>query len=446
MNHPTANQGFARRSALVAAFGMITLGAAHPVVAEQPAPVARPDQGAERLDTLKQHDQKLETIRDEQEKARQSEAKLRREIESISADRRKLNAQLIATASRVRAVEASLAETEARLQPLTSPERSLRTSLDGRRAVIAEVLAALQRMGRRPPPAVLVRPDDALQAVRSAIMLGAVLPEMHAEAARLAGDLGDLVRLSQEIAAEHERMQRDRASLGEEQQRLALLTAERQRQLAETESALAQTRSKAIALAHEASTLQDLIAKLEQGLDSARRAARTAAHGKPEGPAGAGGQADSGRLMPAIAFASAHGALPLPVNGVTIREFGDADGRGGTEKGLLVATRSRAQVTAPCDGWVVYAGQFRSYGQLLILNAGGGYHVLLAGMDRISVDIGQFVLTGEPVAAMGNGSQVAAILATGSSQPVLYVEFRKGGTPIDPSPWWATSEGKKARG
>jgi septal ring factor EnvC (AmiA/AmiB activator) len=94
----------------------------------------------------------------------------------------------------------------------------------------------------------------------------------------------------------------------------------------------------------------------------------------------------------------------------------------------------------------VYAGTFRSYGQLLILNAGGGYHVLLAGMDRISVDIGQFVLTGEPVAVMGSGSKVAAILATGSSQPVLYVEFRKDGTPVDPSPWWATSEGEKARG
>jgi septal ring factor EnvC (AmiA/AmiB activator) len=82
----------------------------------------------------------------------------------------------------------------------------------------------------------------------------------------------------------------------------------------------------------------------------------------------------------------------------------------------------------------------------LILNAGDGFHVLLAGMDRISVDIGQFVLTGEPVAVMGCGSRVAAILATGSSQPVLYVEFRKDGTPIDPGPWWATSEGEKARG
>ena len=94
---------------------------------------------------------------------------------------------------------------------------------------------------------------------------------------------------------------------------------------------------------------------------------------------------------------------------------------------------------------MVYAGAFRSYGQLLILNAGGGYHVLLAGMDRISVDLGQFVLTGEPVAVMGDGSQ-AATVTTEPKQPVLYVEFRKDGTPIDPSPWWATNEGEKVRG
>ena len=91
------------------------------------------------------------------------------------------------------------------------------------------------------------------------------------------------------------------------------------------------------------------------------------------------------------------------------------------------AFRSRpvtgAQVTAPCDGWVVFAGNFRSYGQLLIINAGGGYHVLLAGMERITVDLGQFVLTGEPVAVMGKrasdgDSRDARLLTTGTSYRV----------------------------
>jgi septal ring factor EnvC (AmiA/AmiB activator) len=138
--------------------------------------------------------------------------------------------------------------------------------------------------------------------------------------------------------------------------------------------------------------------------------------------------------------------LPIPVNGTRIKEFGVPDGVGGTEKGVSIAARAAAQVTAPCDAWVVYAGPFRNYGQVLILNAGGGYHVVLAGMERISVNVGQFVLTGEPVAIMGNGAQGSTIRAANSERPVLYVEFRKDGTPVDPSPWWATGKGEKVRG
>ncbi|OYY63425.1 MAG: hypothetical protein B7Y61_21855, partial [Rhizobiales bacterium 35-66-30] len=122
---------------------------------------------------------------------------------------------------------------------------------------------------------------------------------------------------------------------------------------------------------------------------------------------------------------------------------GAPDGLGSTEKGLTMATRAGAQVAAPSDGWVVYAGPFRSYGQLLIINAGGGYHILMAGMERITVDLGQFVLTGEPVAVMGNGPRAAN---SASGQPHLYVEFRKDGISIDPAPWWAATDSQKVRG
>lgn len=151
-------------------------------------------------------------------------------------------------------------------------------------------------------------------------------------------------------------------------------------------------------------------------------------------------------MSPAVAFASAKGLFAMPVNGTKIRGFGGSDGAGGTEKGISLATRPGAEVTTPCDGWVVYAGPFRSYGQLLILNAGGGYHVLIAGMERISVNIGQFVLTGEPIATMGTTSRIASILAANVSRPVLYIEFRKDGVPIDSGPWWAANEGEKVRG
>src|SRR6185437_5083662 len=266
-----------------------------------------------------------------------------------------------------------------------------------------------------------------------------VIPELRQQAQAVANDLAELVKLRNDITAERDNLKKEMASIESDRARMTALIGERQRQQAERETALAAERARAVDLVRQADNLKDLIEKLESGLDKdAREAARPNA--KP------GVARDPGRLAPSVNFASLRGHVPLPVNGVKIRDFGASDSAGGTEKGLSIATRAGAQVTAPADAWVVYAGPFRSYGQLLILNTGGGYHVLLAGMERISVDLGQFVLAGEPVAVMGSGSQIAAILATGSSQPVLYVEFRKDGIPVDPGPWWAASQGEKVRG
>lgn len=441
---------FDPRAALIAGLTLaLPAGVVSPVIAQEhdqariPLVVAQADK-SEKLDALKQREQDLQAARDAQRKSAETETALKQEIEQIGADRRKLNQSLIDAAAKLRGVESKIAATEARLQPLNANEENIRKSLDGRRNVIGEVLAALQRMGHRPPPALIASPEDALQSVRTAMVLGAVLPEMRQQVDALARDLAGLINVRKQIATERDQLTAEMASLDGERTRMAALVGERQKQEAEREKALAAERGRATDLARQVDNLKDLIAKLEQGLDPATRAAREAGRGE-SGPALAALH-DPGRLAPAVAFASLRGRIPIPVNGVKLREFGAPDGSGGIEKGLTVATRAGAQVTAPADGWVVYAGPFRSYGQLLILNVGGGYHVLLAGMDRISVDLGQFVLTGEPVAVMGNGSHIAAVLATGSSQPVLYIEFRKDGSPVDPGPWWAAGEGEKVRG
>ncbi len=414
-----------------------------------PLTVPTPSHAQSVLEKLREHDRELEAIRQKQRQIAETEARLKREIGSIGDDRRKLNQSLIDSAARLRAGEAKVTAAEARLKPLDESERGIRQSLDGRRAAIAEVLASLQRIGRNPPPAMMVRPEDALASIRTAIMLGAVLPDMRVQAESLAADLADLVRIRRDILDEKARLKRDADALSEERQRTALLIEERQKKQIETEKAIAAERRKSAELARQADDLKDLIGKLEQNLDKKTRAARAADRGTGDksgnGRIDLAALKDPGRLNPAVAFASARGHLPLPVNGVRIREFGASDGTGTSEKGLSIATRAGAQVTSPCDGWVVYAGSFRNYGQVLILNAGGGYHVVLAGMEQISVDVGQFVLTGEPVAVMGSG-RVAATLSSGSSQPVLYVEFRRDGTPVDPSPWWAAGEGEKVRG
>jgi septal ring factor EnvC (AmiA/AmiB activator) len=430
---------------LTASFAGLILSPATAQVA-----AAAPQAAAPSSDVIKQREQELDAARAQQKSAAELQEKLKADIAAIGQDRSKLNQQLIDIAASVRGVETRIGDAEARLRPLDAREQRIRTSLDARRSEIVEVLAALQRAGRRAPPALLVRPEDALQSLRTAMLLGSVVPEMRAQAERLVGDLSELISLRKTIAAERDQLAVDRDKLKGDQVQLASLVDERQRKQNAIEKDMEAEGARALMLARQADSLQGLIAKMEQDLKSAAKAAATASlQGTPaalNGKLNLGALKDPGRLSPAIAFASAKGLFALPVNGVKIRGFGGSDGVGGAEKGISLATRAGAQVTTPCDGWVVYAGPFRSYGQLLILNAGGGYHVLIAGMERISVNIGQFVLTGEPVATMGTTSQVASILAANASQPVLYIEFRKDGTPIDPGPWWAANEGEKVRG
>jgi septal ring factor EnvC (AmiA/AmiB activator) len=427
---------------------LLIAGFAGASLAQAQTAAPTPQAAAVSPDAIKQREQELETARALQRSAEQAQAKLKAEITSLGQDRTQLNQQLIDTAANVRTVETKIGEAETRLQTLNGREQEMRASLDSRRGDIIEVLAALQRAGRRSPPALLVRPEDALKSLRTAMLLGAVVPELRGRAEKIASELGELVALRRNIAAERDQLAGDRDKIRDDQTRLGALVDERQRQQASRQKDLDAENARAIALSRQVGDLQGLIAKMEQDLQSAARAAAAAkeAEAKATAKSGPAGFKDRSRTSPAIAFASAKGMLPLPVNGPKVRDFGGSDSVGGVQKGISLATRPGSQVTTPCDGWVVYAGPFRSYGQLLILNAGGGYHVLIAGMERISVNIGQFVLTGEPVATMGSTSQVASILATNASQPVLYVEFRKDGTPIDPGPWWAANEGEKVRG
>lgn len=388
---------------------------------------------------LKRHDQELDAIRAKQRQSVDSQAKLKLQIDALSADRRTLNAQLIAAAARVRDVEGKIAAAQQRLGELDRHQQALQKTLEQRRSEVIEILAALERVGHYPPPALLVRPEDALASLRTAITLASLLPQMRARAAVLVAGLADLSGVRRDMVAQRASLSQDLDQLAFDQLRLNMLVDARQKKQADAEQALASEQQQAVELAQRADNLKDLIVKLETSLNTNPAAARAVGTGHP----GLAALNDPGRLTPAVAFADLRGQLHLPVNGNPIRRFGDANGTGGTQKGVSIAAAPGAEITAPCDSWVVYAGPFRSYGQLLILNAGDGYHVLMAGMERISVDLGQFVLTGEPVAVMGGQTPASA---AESKQPVLYVEFRKGGTPIDPSPWWATNEGEKVRG
>jgi septal ring factor EnvC (AmiA/AmiB activator) len=441
-----------RRTAPALGFAAMALLAASALAFPQSA-FADPAPPEPNSDDKAKQEMQLRGVEDTMRASEEQRRRIEADIETIRADRARLNAALIDTTAKVQEAERQIDAANARLATLVGSESALRRSLDSRRGVIADVLGVLQRMGRSPPPAILVRPRDMTQAIRAAMLLGSVLPDLKAETVALAQDLDELADLRKSIASENESLSQRAESLTKDKERLTALVAARQQSLADAEGALGSERDRAAELARQAASLKELIARMESEIAPARaaaaasRAADEAAAAEVQTRASAAKTKDPARLRPALAFADVKGQLALPAAGSILKGFGAPDAFGGTEKGVSIATPAAATVASPIDGWIAFSGPYRTYGQLLIINAGGGYYMVLAGMDRINVGVGQFVLAGEPVASMGDGSaRTAAAAAIGAAQPILYIELRKDGAAIDPGPWWAKADSEKARG
>lgn len=417
---------------------------------------------------------KLESLKQEFDTSVERQKALEAQSEEIARDVAQTRKSLISTAAKVQAREAEVSASEARLAELAATEKDLLAQLETRRARIAGLLGALARLDRNPPPALAVKPDDAIGAVRGAILMGKAVPELRADAAALKSRLDALLSLRDSMLKERETLSQATASLERDRTELERLLASklaRQKKLtaaAETEEA------RASRLSREATDLNDLISQLESQAQTRLPQSRPAP--KPLRPAappvvaprpqnGTPANTEMAVLTPPSQpaalpssrhFSEAKGLLRLPATGLLLSGFGEPDGAGGHREGMTIATRPGAQVVAPFDGKIVYAGPFRRYGQLLILSVGEGYHVLLAGLAGIDGVVGQMVLAGEPVGRMGSEEEAksqsssAQIGKSGQKtatdgRPSLYIEFRKDSDPIDPRPWLMMSD-KKARG
>ncbi|MBN9310372.1 peptidoglycan DD-metalloendopeptidase family protein [Devosia sp.] len=370
---------------------------------------------------------------------------LKKEIADMQGDRNKQNAALIAAAERVKRAETDIAALEDKLGDLIVQELEVRGRLDGADNNISNVLAALERISRNPPPALIVNPSDALGSARSAILISAILPELQAKADAVMADLRHLGEIKAEALKQQEQLEANLQVLEEEQLRITSLIAARKENENRATTALAAEEAEAQALADKATSLKQLIDELQ------KRAAAVSTAAQATAAANAGGAAptldkdtvklalaNTNRSEPAVPFAQAKGFLTMPSSGVTVIDYGAGDGFGGISRGLSIVTRAEAQVVAPADGWVLFAGNYLNYGQIVILNAGQDYTLLLAGLAKVDVQLGQFVMMGEPVGTMGSqtiGRTVAT--SAGVSRPTLYIEMRKNNEPVDPTGWWA---------
>ncbi|MEQ1768943.1 MAG: peptidoglycan DD-metalloendopeptidase family protein [Devosia sp.] len=377
--------------------------------------------------------------------------RLKAEIEAMRGDRGKQNAALIAAGERLKLAEADVAAVEQKIGDLIVQELETRGRLDGADGSISNVLAALERITRNPPPALIVDPSDALGSARSAMLISAILPQLQARAAAVMGDLAKLNDIKGQAEAEEDRLRANFDILEEEQLRIATLIAAQKENEQTAQATIAAEEQLASDLSAKAAALKQQI----DGLSRRAQAVQTAAEATENANNGARPTLDDEtvrlalanmeRTEPAVPFLSAKGYLAFPANGVTVINYGDGDGFGGISKGVSVVTRAGASVMAPADGWVLYKGDYLNYGQIVILDAGQDYTILLAGLAGVSVDPGQFVLMGQQLGTMGSRT-IGRTVATnaGAQNPTLYIEMRKDSAPIDPTGWWTFTTATQA--
>lgn len=363
--------------------------------------------------------EKLKSVEQSIKQSTAHEADLATKAAKLKQESDALKQRAVAAAAREQESEVTLNALEDRIADLTAKEGAAMATLDRRRAQFAVVIAALERMALHPPVALIALPESPADTVRSALLLRSAVPEVEARAKSLRHDLDALAGLREGLAAARTKLTADRETLDQQRQSLMALSAEKAKLAGKTEAEREAARAKSEHLAAEAKDLRDLIARLADSRKR-ERAGETAKAGR------------SAAREPKVASLPPAGAEPggatdgLPVAGRIVRRFGDKDDYGQPAKGVSVRVRGTASVVAPRAGTVVFAGPFRGLGQLLIIQYGAEYHLLLAGLSRIDAAVGDHVLAGEPV---------GWIDASKDAHPTLYMELRRNGRPVNPLPW-----------
>ena len=409
---------------------------------------------------------KLESLEQQLEQSQAERNHVQAQASTTTRALAAVRADMIALAKEIQDQENSLTVLENRTVQLEAEGKRMTQTLGLRETQMTDVLMALERLALRPTDALTINPLSPVDAVRSAILLRSVLPSIRHSSATLQIELKELYRVRAEIVAHRQEAAAGAAALLEKHKRLDGLAREK----AEKREVLL-ARGEDIDLrvnriAREAEDLRVLFAKLAE--EKSRRdaeARKRAAQSPPEKaaappvnltpppgtapglkspqpepkvaslPPASGSNPGDNEEAVTLSFTKARGTMPFPVAGSLTGRYGGAGQTPGDAgllaKGITITARAGAQVVAPFDGLVAFAGPFRGYGRLLIIEHSEGYHTLLAGFRHIDAVVGQRVLAGEPVGVMVD-----------QGTPTLYVELRRDGQSINPLPWLADRSGK----
>ncbi len=397
------------------------------------------------------------------ERRRAAEAATER-ARALAEEEIRLAERRVEAAARAQAAEALVDEARQQLIAARRDGQAASAEMSRRAAALRPLLPVMLRLSLWPAETVLAVPGEPDDALRGALVLRGLVRRLEEEAAAL--------RLAEQAAQEAERRAaREAESLAtaeaaarEAEAALEQELAEARRRRGAAEDAEERAATRAAEAAARAGDLADVLARLERerqrreaeeranaaarAAEAARRAAeearerrlaeaaraRAAERAAEEARAEARNRT-ANRAAPreeppprqAAAPVVPTGGRAVPVAGRVATQWGEAVA-GGPHRGITYAAAGGARVVSPCNGRAVFAAPFRSFGLLLIVDCGAGYHFVLAGLDRLDASAGQRLLAGEPIGVLGGAG------AAGGS---LYVELRRNGQPVDPRPWFA---------
>lgn len=337
----------------------------------------------------------------------------------------RLAARAALLAGRVQEAEAAIEASEARVALLDMRIAAQRRKLAQRQGKIVDLLAALETLSRRPPALAFVQPGSVRDTSRIALLLDGMIPVIRARTADLREELAAYRTLRNRAAAARTQLAQARTRLEESRQLLARAEQERRNAATDLATKSMLESDRALALSVEARDLKDLMGKLDADAQLRNRLASL------PGPIPRPSHIPANALPPVDARVQAAAAavaiktqsgLVLPVLGTVTAGFGELSDAGIRSRGLTLHTRAGAQVIAPAAGRIAYAGPFREFGKIVIVEHGDGLTSLLAGLDRLDVSVGQKVAAGGPVGQMGD------------TQRDLMLEVRQNGDPVNPLP------------
>ncbi|HNS45375.1 MAG TPA: peptidoglycan DD-metalloendopeptidase family protein, partial [Alphaproteobacteria bacterium] len=335
----------------------------------------------------------LSSINKQMEAQKSEQEDLEKQAKSLEKGMKGLKKDLISIAGKVQDYETSMRELEERLSQLRKNKSDLTNSLSKQKKSIADLVLALERIRRLPPETLVARPDAPLETAQAATVLSSILPELDSRAKRLKLDLDELQKIEGELTDKQASLKETTEKLKTDQVKLDKLMDEREKSLKDTKKQVAKREESIAQLSKSAKDLSDLIAKVDE---KNRILAQRADESRTQ-------NARSSRPTSPQIEQAMQAALPslgnsrLPVSGIIKTRFGQTDDIGAKSQGLTIEARPGTVVVAPLGGIVRYAGPFKKYGSIILLEHKNKFHSLVAGLGKIDTFVGQSVDAGEPL-------------------------------------------------